>query len=114
MKLKNIEWVDGERYKDKFGNIWTVSQKELMCKDNNGKTVYITDGKFALGVLLEMDFEKVEKNNNPLKISQVKDAIRQCFNTCNNNEECLSTEIYIMELVRWARNQRFDELECFI
>ena len=58
MKIIEIEWEDGKRYEDEFGKIWTVSQKELRRKTDKGKTQYITDGMYALGLILTMEFKE--------------------------------------------------------
>ena len=61
LKINEIKWVDGDRYKDEYDHIWTVSQQELRRISERGNVEYITDGRFALGLLLRMDFEKVEE-----------------------------------------------------
>lgn len=70
MKVSEIKWVDGDEYRDKFGNVWKVSQQELRRINEKGNIEYITDGRFALGLLLCMDFEKIEiekKDNEGIK-----------------------------------------------
>lgn len=58
MKLHEIaHWVDGDKYIDSYGKEWCVSQKELISTD--GRREYIDGGRYAIGLLVNMDFTRV-------------------------------------------------------
>jgi len=61
MKISQIKWIDGDKYKDPYGKIWEIRQKEMKYQKEDKTWEYITDGRYALGLILNMDFEKCNK-----------------------------------------------------